>query len=134
MNWIIVILAARQGPPMQIKMLALVACVIPFLAILYGPPALSQPAPIWNHNGSLMSLELAGDQLRFAYVQPRPATMDPNSTTMSGATTTVSPDASTHVVRSERAHHDRGRYHPRLKRDGSSRGASPWLHCLCLAV
>ena len=76
MNRIIVILAAREGPPMQIKMLALAACVISLLAVLRSPPALSQPAPMWNHNGSLMSLELAGDQLRFAYVQPRPGMVD----------------------------------------------------------
>ena len=31
---------------------------------------------MWNHNGSLMSLELAGSQLRFAYVQPRPGMVD----------------------------------------------------------
>ncbi len=40
--------------------------------------------------------------------RPWETTMDPNSTTMSGATTTVSPDASTHVVRSERAHQTEG--------------------------
>jgi hypothetical protein len=31
---------------------------------------------MWNHNGSLMSLELTGSQLRFAYVQPRSGMVD----------------------------------------------------------
>jgi hypothetical protein len=41
-------------------------------------------ASIWNHNGSLMSLELAGGQLRFAYVQPRPGMIDAGARTGSG--------------------------------------------------
>jgi clan AA aspartic protease (TIGR02281 family) len=51
---------------MRIKMLALAACVISLLVVLHNSPALSQPASIWSYNGSLMSHELAGNQVRFA--------------------------------------------------------------------
>jgi hypothetical protein len=46
------------------------------LIVLHGSPGLSQPASIWNHNGSLMSLQLVGDQVRLVYVQPRPGMID----------------------------------------------------------
>jgi hypothetical protein len=54
------------------------ASVIPFLLLVVfcGSPGLSQPTSIWNHNGSLMSLELAGNQVRVVYVQPRPGMID----------------------------------------------------------
>jgi clan AA aspartic protease (TIGR02281 family) len=36
----------------------------------------ARPDSVWTHNGSLMSLDLAGDQLRFAYIQPRRGMID----------------------------------------------------------
>ena len=47
-----------------------------FLAVLHSSSGLSQPSSIWTHNGSLMSLDLAGGQLQFVYVQPRPGMID----------------------------------------------------------
>jgi uncharacterized protein YraI len=54
----------------------LAAYVLSLLAVPHSSPALSQPTSMWNHNGSLMSLELAEGQLRFAYVEPRPGMID----------------------------------------------------------
>ena len=60
---------------MQIKMLT-PAAVFSLLTVLHSSPGLSQPDSIWAHNGSAMSLDLAGGQLQFAYVQPRPGMID----------------------------------------------------------
>lgn len=63
----------RQRSPMQFRTLALAACVISLPAVVNSSPALSQPASIWNHDGPIMSLELAGNRVRFASFDARRA-------------------------------------------------------------
>jgi hypothetical protein len=68
-------LAIRLDPRDQYLSSAIATEMIVSMDLKTAAPTLSNIS-LWNHNGSLMSLDLIGNQLRFTYAKPRPGMID----------------------------------------------------------